>query len=167
DMAVLLEAANQAPGSPLAAISLPQAGIDHVVVVGTGDNELTLGPGWFRDSDAPGLGNTLIAGHRTTHDAPFRHLDDVVAGDELSITLADGTVRSYRAVNPADFWPVERLESWGTVELLDGSAAAIVRDDAFWIAEPGDDSLADTLVFFACHPVESSKWRIAVAFVAA
>ena len=35
------------------------------------------------------LGNVVLAGHRTSHNAEFRHLDQLVAGDEVIMhTLA-------------------------------------------------------------------------------
>lgn len=40
------------------------------------------GPAWWPDVARPGQGTTVaVAGHRTTHSAPFRHLDKLAVGD--------------------------------------------------------------------------------------
>ena len=35
------------------------------------------------------LGNVVVAGHRTSHNADFRHLDELEPGDEVIFDLDD------------------------------------------------------------------------------
>lgn len=79
------------PGDPVALLTIPRLGLEAVVVQGTGSDELAKGPGHFRNTPMPGEpGNVGIAGHRTTHGAPFRGLDDLEAGDEIKVSAAGG-----------------------------------------------------------------------------
>ncbi len=65
----------QAPalGSPVAVLAIPRLGEDyrHVIVEGVGPEELKKGPGHQPGTARPGqLGNTVLAGHRTTTAPP-------------------------------------------------------------------------------------------------
>ena len=52
------------------------------------------GAGLYPESKLPGTGRvTAIAGHRTTFGAWFRHIDDLEAGDPISLVLPYGTFR--------------------------------------------------------------------------
>lgn len=78
-------------GDPFARLVIPRIGLDMIVVPGVGHDDLKLGPGYFLDTPLPGrLGNTAIAGHRTTYKAPFGDLDEMVPGDDIEITMLDG-----------------------------------------------------------------------------
>ena len=39
------------------------------------------------------IGNMVIAGHRTSHDKAFRHIDQLVPGDEVIFTTDRRAVR--------------------------------------------------------------------------
>ena len=57
-------------------------------------------------------GNAVISGHRTTYGAPFADLDDVAAGDIITVETATG-VHLYEAVQsfvvaPQDIWVTEQ-----------------------------------------------------------
>lgn len=72
-------------GGVFGRIVIDKMGLDAVVVIGTGRDELKMGPGWITYTDLPGqTGNIGIAGHRTTYGAPFRRLDDLEPGDIIS-----------------------------------------------------------------------------------
>jgi sortase A len=63
-------------GGAVGRITIPQIGASYVVVKGTGTEELKSGPGIDGRTHFPGVaGTTLIAGHRTTYLAPFRHIN--------------------------------------------------------------------------------------------
>ena len=81
------------------------------------------------------IGNVVVAGHRTSHGAEFRHLDSLVPGDEVIFSTADGTF----------------------TYLVTGTQ--IVTPDALWITNPTD---TPTATLFACHPLGSTAKRIVV-----
>lgn len=89
-------------------ITIPRIGLHAVVVEGTSTSDLEKGPGHYRVTALPGLGETVaIAGHRTTWGAWFRHLNDLHKGDPIVLRLPYGTV-SYavmgeRSVVPSDW----------------------------------------------------------------
>ena len=59
------------------------------MVIGTSEAELQLGPGYYLGTEIPGSGgNVGIAGHRTTHGAPFGDLHLVNVGDAINLTFA-------------------------------------------------------------------------------
>jgi sortase A len=81
------------------------------------------------------LGNVVVAGHRTSHGKVFRSVDQLVPGDEVVLTTADG--RFVYVV-------------FETV---------IVQPDALYII---DQSAESTATLFACHPPGSTRQRIVV-----
>lgn len=61
-----------APGSPVALLTIPQLGIEQVVVDGTEPGDLLAGPGHLRDSPMPGQqGYSVVMGRGATYGAPF------------------------------------------------------------------------------------------------
>ena len=77
----------------------------------------------------------MFAGHRVTNSHPFRHLDQLVAGDEVIFTVAG--VRSVYRV----------------------TGSMIVGPDDTWIADQTPDA---TGTLYACHPPGSLAYRIVV-----
>ena len=81
-------------GSPVGTIDIPKIGLDMVVVEGTDEPRLQLGPGHYPGTPLPGeAGNVAIAGHRTTYLHPFYSLDALVPGDAITITTTQGSFR--------------------------------------------------------------------------
>ena len=81
-----------ADGQPIGEIKIDKIGVDKIVVQGTTVPDLRMGPGHYEGSSLPGqLGNTAIAGHRTTYGAPFGDLDQLVMGDVISIRTVGAT----------------------------------------------------------------------------
>jgi sortase A len=79
------------PGDAIARIEIPSIGLDAVVVAGVDPDELKTGPGHYDGTPLPGqLGNSAIAGHRTTYGQPFYRLDEVAVGDEIVLTTVQG-----------------------------------------------------------------------------
>jgi sortase A len=98
-------------GDPIARIEIPKISVDGIVVAGVGSAELQLGPGHFPDTVPPGhLGNSAIAGHRTSYGQPFRNVDRLEPGDEIRATTPEGTfvyrVTQTRIVSPSDYFVV-------------------------------------------------------------
>jgi sortase A len=123
-------------GSAIGRIEIPRAGVDFVLVKGSKPDDLRRGPGVYDQTPFPGVpGTTGIAGHRTTHGAPFRHIDRLRAGDSITVKMPYATF-SYR---------VERRK--------------IVDPSAVWITHRVD---YDRVVLSACHPLFSAAQRIVV-----
>ena len=62
-----------------------------MVVEGTDEAQLAMGPGHYPTTPLPGeAGNAAIAGHRTTYLHPFYSLDALVPGDLIFITTLQG-----------------------------------------------------------------------------
>lgn len=65
-------------------ITIPAIDVEFFVSFGTGLDVLDAGPGVWEWGVVPGApGNATVAGHRTTHGAPFRHIDSLKPGDEI------------------------------------------------------------------------------------
>lgn len=110
------------------------------VVDGVHPEALARGPGRYPGSVNPGeLGNVAIAGHRTTHGAPFRDLDQLQAGDAIHLRHA-GKRWTYRVaaldvVTPAETW--------------------VVGSDPLGTGAP-------TLTLTTCHPKHRASHRLVV-----
>ena len=75
----------------LGTIEIPKIGVVKSMFEGITLTTLDHGPGHWPGTAMPGqLGNVVIAGHRVSHDKPFRHLDQLGSGDDVILTTADG-----------------------------------------------------------------------------
>jgi sortase A len=121
---------------PLGRIAIPAIGLDSQLGQGIRLTTLDRGPGHWPGSALPGqIGNVVVAGHRTSRGAEFRHLDKLAPGDEVVFTTDDGTYT----------YLVARTR--------------VVKPDALWITDPTD---TPTATLFACHPPGSVAERIVV-----
>lgn len=119
-----------------ARVRVPALELDQPMVEGVDLASLDLGIGHWPGTALPGQrGNMVLAGHRTTNGAPFRHLDKLAVGDEVSID-ANGHAATYRVT--------------GT-EIVDPGQVEVAR--------PTKDA---TATLFACHPPGSARQRIVV-----
>jgi sortase A len=83
-----------ANGQPIGVIDIPAAGIDYVVVQGTDEADLEMGPGHYLGTAMPGdPGNAAIAGHRTTYLHPFYNLGALRRSDAIYVTTLQGRFR--------------------------------------------------------------------------
>jgi sortase A len=122
-------------GQAIGRIVIPRIDLDVIAVQGTDTASLEKGPGHYPGTPFPGeAGTTAFAGHRTTYLAPFRHLDQLEAGDEIRIEMPYAhltyRVQGTRVVAPTDL--------------------GIIRRVAY-----------QRLVLTACHPLYSASERIA------
>lgn len=120
----------------LGSIEIPAIDLEWNLHQGMTLTSINRGPSQWPGTALPGeVGNMVIAGHRTTWGAPFRHLDSLVPGDEI-IFRRDGARHIYRVTETLIVLPTDT-----------------------WIAnqEPGR-----TVTLFACHPVGSARQRIVV-----
>lgn len=133
-------------GAPVAVLTIPRLGEDyrHVVVEGVGREELKKGPGHQPGTVWPGeIGNTVLAGHRTTYGAPFGRFDEIAPGDEVVLTHATGTY-TYRIS--------------GT-EIVDPSDTAVVLPVP---RQPGAEPTQRLLTMITCTPKYSAKYRLII-----
>jgi sortase A len=127
-----------AQGALVGRIQIPAIGLSQYVVEGTSASDLSLGPGHYAGTPLPGeSGNIAIAGHRTTYGAPFDHLDELEAGDDLYLTAASGSQYRY-VVSRAPF--------------------AVLPTDVAVLDEFGDDRVTLT----TCTPKFSASERLVV-----
>jgi sortase A len=83
-------------GSVIAQLQIPKIALSQFVVSGTGASDLALGPGHYLGTALPGqAGNVAIAGHRTTHGAPFNRLAELSIGDPIYLTTTTGQRLTY------------------------------------------------------------------------
>ena len=69
-------------------IQIPTIEVDSPFIEGIRINTLDYGPGHWPGTAMPGqLGNVVVAGHRTSHNADFRRLDELKAGDQVIFDL--------------------------------------------------------------------------------
>jgi sortase A len=123
-------------GQGIGRLQIPSIDTDVVFVQGTDTASLQKGPGHYPETAFPGEGRTIgIAGHRTTYLAPFRHINDVADGDEITLEMPYGTFT----------YEVQKHE------VVDPSEVQIVADVGY-----------ERLVLTACHPLYSAAQRWAV-----
>lgn len=109
------------------------------VVYGTSLYSLAHGVGRYPGSPGfGGVGNLGLAGHRTTHGRPFRHLDDLKRGDIV-------------AIRTQKTWFIYRLDR-----------TAIVKPEDGWVAQPHPyvDAPQRMLTLSTCNPLHSARQRL-------
>jgi len=130
-------------GQAFGRIHIPRIGVESIVVHGTRwGADLSRGPGHYERTTVPGLGKTVgIAGHRTTFGAPFRKIDKIKAGDEITLEMPYASFR-YRVFQH---------------EIVDEKDWSVIRNRGF-----------DTLMLSACHPLygSSERWIVYAKLVA-
>ncbi len=123
-------------GDAIGKIVLPSIDRSYYVVEGTRTKDLRKGPGHYPDTPLPGERGTVgIAGHRTTHGAPFRHIDSLDPRDRLRLEMPDATY-------------VYRVEK---TRIVPPREVSVKRRVAY-----------DRLILSACHPLYSAAERIVV-----
>ena len=89
-----LAGAAPADGQPAAVLTIPAIGVTQVVVEGTSAADLQSGPGLMPGTAPVGtLGDTVIAGRRTTFGGPFGSISKLTVGDRITLVSALGTFR--------------------------------------------------------------------------
>ncbi len=123
-------------GDAIGRIELPTLGRKNFVVEGTDTANLRKGPGHYPDTPLPGESGTVgIAGHRTTHGAPFRTIDKLRPGDPVLLDVPYGRF-VYR---------VERTR------IVPPTETSVKRPVGY-----------DQVILSACHPLYSAAQRIVV-----
>lgn len=120
-------------------VNIPAIDLSVQLVYGIHDAALSRGLGLWPGTGLPGRpGNAVVAGHRTSHGAPMRDIDQLKVGDRIyvSTTGKKSAVHEYRITK-----------------------RQIVRPDAMWITRP---TKAAMLTIFACHPPHSIAYRYVI-----
>ena len=124
------------PIQTLGRIQIPKIGLDEELRDQITQESIDLGPSHWPGTALPGgLGNTVIAGHRNSHSAPFRDLANLAPGDTIAL-VASG-----------------RTFNYSVTELF------VVNPDAVWITEQGNGR---SLTLFTCHPLGESYQRLVI-----
>jgi sortase A len=130
------ESATAPDGAALGRLDIPRIGLRSALIQGATSSGLELGPAHYRETDLPGEGGTVaVAGHRTTYLAPFKALNELAAGDLITLTMPYGVFT----------YVVGRVQ--------------VVAPDSWWITH---DVGHDELVLSSCNPLYSATQRIAV-----
>lgn len=124
------------PFVEIGVIEIPRLGLRVPLAEGITLGTLDRGPSHWPGTAMPGeVGNVVVAGHRVTNTKPFRHIDDLVPGDEVIFEVA-GTRWVYQMTAP---------------EIVPPTGMHIVEQTA-----------ARTATLFACHPPGSARYRYVV-----
>ncbi len=133
-------------GAAVGQIVIPKIGVDWTFVEGVSVANLKDGPGHYPTTPLPGqAGNAAIAGHRTTYGAPFGSVDQLVAGDEISLTTVQGTFT----------YLVQRID------IVSPSQVEVLTPE-YWNFDGDPAVLDNTLTLTSCHPKYSARQRIIV-----
>ncbi|MCW2928114.1 MAG: sortase family protein [Thermoleophilia bacterium] len=143
-------------GAPAGRITIPRIKMKRIFVNGARVPDLKKGPGLYKEVRFPGSGAPVaIAGHRTTHGAPFLHIDQLRKGDAIVLTMPYGrfTYRMTRTqiITPRDW----TIINYGAAEPTSSARTAVARSRQCI-------ETCEHLVLTACHPKYSAAKRIAV-----
>ncbi len=76
----------------LGTIEIPKLEVKGNLQEGITLTAINRGPGHWPGTPPPGgIGNMVVAGHRTTYSKPFARLDELVKGDKVVFRTPDGT----------------------------------------------------------------------------
>ena len=79
-------------GDALTKIKIEKLGVETTVVHGISDSALRAGAGHYPQTPLPcEEGNVSIAGHRTTYGKPFADIDQLQAGDRITLQTPVGS----------------------------------------------------------------------------
>jgi len=79
------------PGTPIAVLTIPQIGLQEVVLEGTTSGVLMSGPGHRRDTPFPGqAGICVLMGRQSAYGGPFKWIHQLVPGAVFSVTTGQG-----------------------------------------------------------------------------
>ncbi len=138
---------NSTEPASLGSIRIPTIGLDAKYYSGVHDAVVAWGPGLWPGTPLPGVaGNSVFAGHRTTHTHPFEDLDLLKPGDLIEATRGTDALTEFRVVS---------VETVGESQYV-----------KYALAEP-DSPEAVSLTLLACAPKGLRTHRIVVRASAA
>jgi sortase A len=126
----------------LGQMKIPAIGLKTKFYDGVVDEAVKLGPGHWPGTPGPGQrGNSVFAGHRTTHTRPFGDLDLLQPGARIHIGMRNASPTTYRVVR--------------TIIVPEAEYANVV------LKQPRDKRVR-LITLFACTPKGSRSHRIIV-----
>jgi sortase A len=138
-------------------LQIPAIDLDSPFIEGIRINTLDYGPGHWPGTAMPGqVGNVVVAGHRTSHNADFRRLDELQAGDQVIFDL-DANEGFERADGVPVSVPSPDVHTGRHVYVV--HSVQIVPPDAMWVVT---QDYRHSATLFACHPPGSVAERIVV-----
>src|SRR5664280_800315 len=159
-------------GVVMAELQIPKIGLSQYVVSGTSTDDLNKGPGHYLHTALPGqAGNVAIAGHRTTHGAPFNRLAELSPGDPIYLIPTAGQRLTYVvsaapvAVSPSN---VTVLNNFGddrvTLTTCNPEFSAVQRLIVVAAYQPPGASHPDAIAkvggrSYKLAPSDSSSWN--------
>ncbi|HEX7442785.1 MAG TPA: class E sortase, partial [Acidimicrobiales bacterium] len=159
-------------GTVMAELQIPKIGLTQYVVSGTSTDDLNKGPGHYLHTALPGqAGNVAIAGHRTTHGAPFNRLAELSPGDPIYLITTAGQRLTYVvsaapvAVSPSN---VTVLNNFGddrvTLTTCNPEFSAVQRLIIVAAYQPPGASHPDAIAkvggkSYKLAPSDSSSWN--------
>jgi sortase (surface protein transpeptidase) len=152
-----------AVGKAFAILHIPRLGADYqrVVVEGTGQDQLTQGPGHYVGTAFPGeQGNLALAGHRVGKGSPFLELDKLRPGDPIVVETAQSWF-VYRVLGDP------RTGNFGT-DPSGIPGQQIVPPTDLAVISPRPNAAADAapsgayLTLTTCHPRYSAHQRLII-----
>nr|WP_282695551.1 class E sortase [Streptomyces sp. CC208A] len=150
---VVEPSATPAPsGDTFAVLRIPRIGLTVPVARGISKRDV-LDKGYvghYPGTAAPGrVGNVALAGHRNTHGEPFRYVDRLREGDEITLRTREGTY-TYRV---DQILPVTSPRDTGVIQPVPRS---IVKPSY------GYSTAGSYLTLTTCTPEFSSRYRLIV-----
>jgi sortase A len=140
---VPIEAIKAKPGEQLrlGQLAIPRLGVDQPLNNGVDEAALVQGVGHWPGTPLPGsAGNSVISGHRSTHEKPFLNLDKLRPGDPIVVTV--GARKTTYKVFKTTIVPQAQYVKF------------ILRQPT----DPGDK----LITLFACNPITAHYQRIVV-----
>jgi sortase A len=126
----------------LGQMKIPAIGLKTKFYDGVVEEAVKLGPGHWPGTPWPGQrGNSVFAGHRTTHTHPFGDLDLLQPGARIHIDMRNASPTTYRVVR--------------TITVSEAEYANVV------LKQPRDKRVR-LITLFACTPKGSRSHRIIV-----
>ncbi len=123
-------------------IQIPRIGLDVDYGEGLYAAALDRGPGHWPGTPVPGgAGTAVLSGHRNTHTAPFKYLNELERGDKIVVTAGEGDPVTFR-VDDTTIVPEAKYPAF--------------------VLKPAKDPDVAHLTLFACHPAGNPVFRIVV-----
>lgn len=125
------------PGTPVALVDAPGAGLHRTVVVeGTAPGQLVAGPGHRSDTPLPGQpGVAVLFGRSVTYGAPFGRITRLRAGTPITVTTGQGVFRYVveRVRHAGDPLPPPLTKGGGRLVLVTATGARFAPDRAVYV----------------------------------
>lgn len=163
------------PTAGMAIMTAPRLGADwaYVVFPGVDPNTLSMGPGWYTETQQFGqTGNAAIAGHRDGAGAPFHDVNTFTTCDAITIETQH-TIYTYRVLPTGDA-PLTDMAACAPDDIVNALASEpYVNLTGSHIVDPTQGEVVfpvpmnsasqptlSLLTITTCHPIWSNAQRL-------